>query len=95
MSSDDLTSFLEMVTSDADQETMTHDPEDCADWRNSCTAHNTLRLAAMVRGVLDLTRDSSGDDLYPSIDVTVGEVREAITRELTGKEDGDGLEARP
>lgn len=91
-SSDDLTSFLDLVRSDADQESMTHDPEDCADWRNSCTAHNTLRLAAMVRGVLELTRDSSGDDLYPSIDVTVGEVREAITRELTGPQPGEDRE---
>lgn len=51
--SDDLAQFLDLVRSDAGQESMTHDPEDCADWRNSCTAHNTLRLAAMVRGVLD------------------------------------------
>jgi len=41
------------------------------------------RLVAAIEAVLELTRDSSGDDLYPSIDITVGEVREAITRELT------------
>jgi len=41
------------------------------------------RLVDAIEAVLELTRDSSGDDLYPSIDITVGEVREAITRELT------------
>ena len=48
------------------------------------------RLVAAIEAVLELTRDSSGDDLYPSIDITVGEVREAITRELTKGEGGDG-----
>ena len=57
-SSDDLTAFLDLVRSDADQESMTHDPEDCGDWRNSCSAHNTLRVAAMVRGVLELAGEA-------------------------------------
>ena len=51
---DDLTAFLDLVTSDAAEESMTHDTEDCPDWRNSCTAHNTMRLAAMVRGAAEL-----------------------------------------
>lgn len=48
------------------------------------------RLLAAVEAVLELTRDGDGDDLYPSIELTVGDVREAITRELTGKEASDG-----
>jgi hypothetical protein len=87
MSSDDLASFLEMATSDADQETMTHAPEDCTDWRNSCSGHNTLRLAAMVRGVLEGHSPGRADPSwctgcgfsYPCSAVRV------ITRELTGK----------
>jgi hypothetical protein len=54
---DDLTAFLAMVTSDADSETTTHRPEDCADWRNSCSAHNAMRLAVMVAGALGLAGD--------------------------------------
>ena len=46
-------------------------------------------LLAAIERVLELTRDSSGDDLYPSIDVTVGEVREAITSALSGTQQGE------
>jgi hypothetical protein len=65
---DDLTQFLDLIRSDADQESMTHDPEDCADWRNSCTAHNTMRLVAMVKATLELagefdTESDQYDDL--------------------------------
>jgi hypothetical protein len=54
------------------------------------TARNAFpRLLAAVEAVLKLTRDSAGNDRHRERVLTVGEVREAITRELTGKEAGD------
>ena len=57
------------------------------DWHQ--VGRDARRLLKAVDAVLELTRDGSGDDLYPSIDITVGEVREAITRELTGTQQGE------
>jgi len=53
------------------------------DWHE--VGRDARRLLKAVEAVLKLTRDSDGDDLYPSIDVTVGEIREAIRAALTGR----------
>jgi hypothetical protein len=93
---DDLTAFLSMVTSDADQETLTHRPEDCADWRTSCSGHNALRLAAMVRGVLELTGPPDPENPEYDLDGPLGfevskeAVREAVTRGLAKEADDGG-----
>lgn len=47
------------------------------------------RALAALDAVLDLTRSSDGDDLYPSCDITVGDLRAAISRGLTGEGSGD------
>jgi len=73
---DDLTSALDQIRERA-RYAVTYD-----DWHE--VGRDARRLLAAIEAVLKLTRDSSGDDLYPSIDITVGEVREAITRALTG-----------
>jgi hypothetical protein len=39
-----------------------------------------------VIAVLDLTCSSDGDPLYPTADLTVGDVRETISRALLGEE---------
>lgn len=87
MATDDLTSFLERVREDAGQESMTHAAADCADWRNSCSAHNAMRLAGMVEAALKLADEWSE---LPFADLEAGatadELRAAITAALAGKE---------
>jgi hypothetical protein len=46
-------------------------------------------LLGAVEAVLALTRDSEGDDLYPSCDLTVGDVRAAISAALLGEQGTD------
>jgi hypothetical protein len=51
-------------------------------------AERVPRLLALADAVLALTRDGSGDDLYPTSDLTVGDLRDAISKALLG-EDAD------
>jgi len=86
--SDDLTAILAGIRADAEGFIIDSD-EDCAEVRVSCLGHNALRLLSAVDAVLALTRDSTGNDRHRERVLTVGDVREAITRELTGGA-GDG-----
>jgi hypothetical protein len=71
-----------------------HDDGRCADPQKSCTGHDALRMADALDAVLKLAdeaqpveRDYGGEPIW--WDLTPEEVREAITRGLSG-EAGDG-----
>ena len=52
-------------------------------------------LIAAIEAPLKLTRDSAGNDRHRERVLTVGEVRDAITAELTGNPAGDEPRTRP
>jgi hypothetical protein len=52
-------------------------------WEHFTPARISSLLAA-IRAALKLTRDSAGSDRHPERVLTVGQLREAITRELSG-----------
>ena len=75
---------------DGAEAAIAHPDDECGiDAGGFCTPHGALCAVAALDAVLKLTRDSAGNDKHRERVLTVGQVREAITRALTGKEAGD------